>query len=1825
MSWLKRRGQNTTPSPAPTSQPIEPVPMYNPNQANHWQANNWNPQQQQQYVPSQQVNYWEQSGYTEQQNQQIYNPNPQQYHQYSNQNAVYGNPTSQGQTNQVYGNLQYNNSFQNVVPQNNQADSWGNWGWGDEDNSNVQSTQSVQQREHLNPTKELSSPINNDETWNWSVEEPSNQGKEPMLGNDNPYKNPADLFPKVGKAATARAGGDVGNLDNIGNSLPSLAAAKRNKLETPQLSMDSQMSQESSDDILQTSESDNHLASSSTVSHSPLSGHDNLLQTREDLPLDNLSSVYQLAENSEIIQNSSSNLNHLASPAVIPQQGFTSLPPTALASKEDLKSTFKKVPNVRNSTLVSSNQGSRQNMYHQPSNQSVNLETLPDNSEHPDVPISSSMKTFSTTNLPQTSILYQNWQDNNEAPMKDRNEYLETGQLSEANQLNFPTEVEQEVVHIRPNQEDTLPPPGLRRMIPGQIEQQATTGIIKDFRDEPPPGLSRMVPGRNEVNPNNLMNIPIMEVHASRFDPTSPPEGLRRMVPGESSSPENSLRQPAFQVENTNIDDSDPEFSQIPQLRSATIGADTPPATSAPITTPSNMNSSNRSETIGAADLSEKAMASSTSPANAGRVVRKIKDKKFDHQRRDFIEGQPIEADVSSVTAGVRNLTVGENSTDDLEETKKPEPRRKQSRQDTSESEHEKRAKSPRERKERRVKGDRRDRDHYSPDPSRDRRYDRRKYKDRHYDDADYYSDGEREKSNKDRGHDNRYYSLQKDKERDRRRRESPREYERENRRKREQYYHRYDGDAYDNEERSRPSSRSDSMHDAMYRGDRRADKDTRERRRERPRESKHRRPRDSYNPYVQGYGGYDPYSPYYQQYQYQQFYENLRRTNPQAYAEIYRKYYEQHASRHPPAYGTDDRSSVHSGRSSANDDLIKDRFTRQSYYSQSSMQYMGGYYPRDSKSNSISGHYDLDESSFSRPKDQTDSYHIEASSTKLGRVTPAKFNTAHTKVSIRSGRLIKVLPNYPQDGQLALVELLNLEHYLQADDEFKELSNYPGPLIKDVTHKKTVIEYCENKIKNVASNLDISDPESYILMWEFLILLLRQNGKVVGTDIAELLLKNQAEHLIRPSSVLSNISTNTGDIQAVSESSNPLGSEGLTGNSGPILKEEEITNKFREYLLYGSGQEALEWAMRHGLWGHALFLASKLGKRTYSSVMIRFANGLTINDPLQTLYQLLSGRMPAAVALVQISEIYQCVADEKWGDWKPHLAMILSNSSLQPDLNRKAITALGDTLMIRGSLYAAQFCYLMAEVGFGRYGEDNIKVVLLGSNHNKPFFHFATNEAIHMTEIYEYACSLNDPEFALPELQVYKYLLAAKLADRGLLEKSLAYLERISLYIINNPSNVQSSLVNNVCTLADRLKYYDPIGPEEEDENVDGEVDNRLDNSWLKGLRAILNDINMGLYSSISNYTSNDINSTDPTQLDVYDSTLETLQPASWSQSQNHTLQYQTGSSQADWQSGQPSQLDTAEYQQSNQQLEGFTYQDQQQQYWSNQQQQQQWDAGTVQASAENSEQDQLNHYDSTNAQNEDEVRPQISIPNQSRGKSIFDDEPLPHEKNQKVSAASKTEPEKQKQNSSGWFGGIFSKLALKPKNQMKLPDDKNPSIVWDQEKKSWVNVDDDNGTSTNEIKPPPKIADMKPVMTKPPMAPGSNNNNSSSQMQTFSTPLSYNNSMNVSTQPNVDNSQLRSYPANQDSGPQQGNMFKLQRNRNLKKSYIDVFNPGGTAKAVAPMPNLPEFSTPNSNSQINFFVPQPVNDPNAPTNFLMQGTPIIQPQQDERAQGKK
>lgn len=52
-----------------------------------------------------------------------------------------------------------------------------------------------------------------------------------------------------------------------------------------------------------------------------------------------------------------------------------------------------------------------------------------------------------------------------------------------------------------------------------------------------------------------------------------------------------------------------------------------------------------------------------------------------------------------------------------------------------------------------------------------------------------------------------------------------------------------------------------------------------------------------------------------------------------------------------------------------------------------------------------------------------------------------------------------------------------------------------------------------------------------------------------------------------------------------------------------------------------------------------------------------------------------------------------------------------------------------------------------------------------------------------------------------------------------------------------------------------------------------------------------------------------------------------------------------------------------------------------------------------------------------------------------------------VPHKKPE-IQDKSTRRANKTQQSGPGWFGGIWDKLALRPKNQMKLPDDKNPPV---------------------------------------------------------------------------------------------------------------------------------------------------------------------------------
>ncbi|XP_051481002.1 protein transport protein Sec16B isoform X2 [Apus apus] len=436
--------------------------------------------------------------------------------------------------------------------------------------------------------------------------------------------------------------------------------------------------------------------------------------------------------------------------------------------------------------------------------------------------------------------------------------------------------------------------------------------------------------------------------------------------------------------------------------------------------------------------------------------------------------------------------------------------------------------------------------------------------------------------------------------------------------------------------------------------------------------------------------------------------------------------------------------------------------------------------------------------------------------------VVPLKFSLPHVAICFGAGgQLVLVCPHHPAEGQLAHVEIHSMEIILQDTKELEELQAFPGPLAREDLHKGDVMTFCQQKI--TSCDLSTQRGRDSALLWKLLVLLCRQNGSMVGSDTAELLMQDcKGRERYKRQDPPTNLVGLTDD-EWVSRQPGTL--DLITGEVPPVVETQaQIVEKFTKLLYYGRKKDALVWAMRNQLWGHALFLSSKMDPRTYSWVLTGFTSTLATNDPLQTLFQLMSGRIPQAAL---------CCGDATWGDWRPHLAVLLSNKVGDMELNHRAIISMGDTLAGRGAVEAAHFCYLMADTPFGYFGAKTDRMALLGSSHCQTFAQFARTEAIQRMEIFEYCQQLRQPEALLLPFQVYKLLYASRLADHGLPAQALQYCEHIATALLGQGPATHPVLAQQVMKLAERLKLSDPLLLEMP------EQDQTLEPEWLVQLRA--------------------------------------------------------------------------------------------------------------------------------------------------------------------------------------------------------------------------------------------------------------------------------------------------------------------------------------------------------------------------------------------------
>nr|XP_046248444.1 protein transport protein Sec16B-like [Scatophagus argus] len=452
----------------------------------------------------------------------------------------------------------------------------------------------------------------------------------------------------------------------------------------------------------------------------------------------------------------------------------------------------------------------------------------------------------------------------------------------------------------------------------------------------------------------------------------------------------------------------------------------------------------------------------------------------------------------------------------------------------------------------------------------------------------------------------------------------------------------------------------------------------------------------------------------------------------------------------------------------------------------------------------------------------------------------PLKYSVPHAVVSFGpAGQLIRVTPGLSTQDNVSQLEIHSLEVIMSDTQEQQEMRTFPGPLTREDLHKVDAIEFAHQRAGAcMRGDHKLHDRTSAALLWNLLILLCRQNGQIVGSDIAELLMQGSHSDgsLESDAPTLIDFSEST-----TAEAPPRKGDDLLTGNSSSFSSEtsEKALQSYTQLLLAGRKKEALESAMGNGLWGHALFLASKMDNRSYTTVLNRFTSQLMASDPLQTIFQLLSGRIPAVVT---------CCGNEKWGDWRPHLAVMLSNETGDPAVQHKAIVTMGDTLASKGLLHAAHVCYLTASVPFGVFTQKSERLVLLGSSHRQPFQNFATNAAIQCTELYEYCQTLGGKFFSIPSFQVYKFLYASRLLDCGLASLAFHYCEVVGQAILRQrePFFV---LTGEVIKLSDRLRHSEGQFSET------GVGGGGQEPDWLKQLRVKYHSLQTGSYDCTETY----------------------------------------------------------------------------------------------------------------------------------------------------------------------------------------------------------------------------------------------------------------------------------------------------------------------------------------------------------------------------------
>lgn len=613
----------------------------------------------QQYWQVQQPLYNQQYGQQVYQQQDCGNNANQLFQQPAQYNQNYTNPSFTNIQQQGYQQNYYQNQgaqHQNYQKKPN-TDSWeDNWDWGWEDSSKqaqhaggqntsgeVQLGAQPQQQQIFNNANVIEESFSNTDTWNWSTEDkkdskdstPQQQLEASKITPESiPLENSSVNEQSIQRhtsnlSAQLPAPEEVRSLSDreiVKERLPNLAVGKRLHLDnlTPQWSIESQMSQESSDGLQTHSEgtyrSDNQSRNSSKSSPGPNTDNSNFNYSQSGFE----EWSHHSNEESTLVDNAGSSSrreSHDELPASMQDMNITNreIPAPECHNKKDLdprKVPENMLPNLPPPSVSPSNLPPpvSSTMPPPPPHCSstaspgppITLASLPPPPTSSSFPPPINFPTSSGSNPFKQNAQFSHKKVSSASPSlqafsnsTSNTNLVSPGAVNKASQHRVPVGFGANLETTpdnseRPDQPQMSPfrPMPIAPQVPDNLEvapqndrneylqtahlSSGDYGDNTDFsRNVPPPGFRRMVVGQQESEYSQNLNMPGDE----------PPPGLSRMVPGQQTESDNSYNQSSDNYRERHIDgqptesegrpfrqadgQQNPNYSQPPSARAS--------------------------------------------------------------------------------------------------------------------------------------------------------------------------------------------------------------------------------------------------------------------------------------------------------------------------------------------------------------------------------------------------------------------------------------------------------------------------------------------------------------------------------------------------------------------------------------------------------------------------------------------------------------------------------------------------------------------------------------------------------------------------------------------------------------------------------------------------------------------------------------------------------------------------------------------------------------------------------------------------------------------------------------------------------------------------------------------------------------------------------------------------------------------------------------------------------------------------------------------------------------------------------------------------------